>query len=142
VLGGVGAALAVVGWTDVASGLVPVRLGNTDWEFGVLGGAIDALPLGTLGVGLVAAAAATHGARRTLALAAAVCVGVVGALLCALTLYLLSAPAVWGAVAPGVRGQLAVAVGKTALAATAYLSLYVWLGVFAVRAFRRARRGG
>lgn len=138
VLGVLGAALALAGWTDVALGLLPARPGNPDWEFGAISATLDAMPLGTLGLGLAAAALTARGARRTLAAVAVFAWLVVAALVVGILLYALSAPAVWRAAPPAVHPQLMLAMAKAGVLAAAYLSFYLWLGVHCRRAARRS----
>lgn len=137
VLAALGAALALVGWTDVVLGTLPFRPGNPDWEFGVVSATLDAMPLGTLGLGLMAAALSARGARRWLLGLTAVAWAVVAALVIAVLLYALSVPPVWRAVAPALHGQVMLAIAKAGVLATAYLCFYCWLGVHCRRAARR-----
>lgn len=137
VLAVLGAALALAGWTDVVLGTLPLRPGNADWEFGVVSSSLDAMPLGTLGLGLLAAALAVRGARRLLTAVAVVSWLVVAALGVAVLLYALAAPAVWRAAPPAVHPQVLVAMGKAGVLAAAWLCFYLWLGVHCRRAARR-----
>lgn len=140
VVAALGCVLALAGWTDLLLGLFPARPGNPDWEFGAVSRLIDALPLGTLGLGALAAAAAARGRAGTLRALSWAAWGVVLGLLAVLALYALAAPVVWRAVAPPVRPPLAAAMSKTAVMAVGYLVFYAWLGRFARRAALRGAR--
>lgn len=140
VVAALGGLMAVLGWTDVLLGLLPPRPGNTDWEFGAVSTALDAMPLGTLGVGLLAAALTARGGRRgLLGLAVAGWVVALG-LVAAVGLYALAAPVVWRAAPPPLHGQVALAMTKTAVLAAGYLAFHLWLGVHCRRAARRPER--
>lgn len=134
VLGGV---LALIGWTDVVLGTLPWQPGSPDWEFGVVSTTLDAMPLGTLGLGLAAAALAVRGARRRLAALSVLAWLVCAALVVAALLYALSAPPVWRAAPPALHPQLALAMARAGVLAAAYLCFYSWLGVHCRRAARR-----
>lgn len=132
-----GAALAVVGWTDILLGLFPFQPGNPDWEFGVVSASLDAMPLGTLGLGLAVAALTARGARRTLGALSFFAWAVVVGLAAGAVLYALAAPAVWRAAPPAVHPQVLLAMGKAGVLATVYLCFHLWLGVHCRRAARR-----
>ena len=51
---GVGVVLSIAGWTDVALSYWPSRFGYTELEFGTVAQTFDAMPLPTLGLGLLA----------------------------------------------------------------------------------------
>lgn len=138
IVGVVGVGLAVIGWTDVATGLLPFSVGNPDWEFGAISTAIDSMPLATIGLGVAAAAAVAH-SRRTALTFLSVFVGlVVLFLMAAIVLYGLSVPVIFKAVPPQMNAQVIVAVTKTSLLAVTYLVLYG----FIARHVWRARKPG
>ena len=68
VLGWVGLALVVAAVGMIASVYVPARFGNVDWEFGVVGESLVAMPLLTVGLGACLAAAVAR--QRSLVLLA------------------------------------------------------------------------
>jgi hypothetical protein len=61
----VGAAFVILGFTDIALAWYPVRFGNPDWEFAIIGGTMSALALPHLGMYLVLASAISRGQRGT-----------------------------------------------------------------------------
>lgn len=134
VLGGV---LALIGWTDVLLGTLPWQPGSPDWEFGVVSSSLDAMPLGTLGLGMAAAGLTARGARRRLAALGVLAWALTAAVGVASLLYALSAPPVWRAAPPTVHTQLALAMARAGVLALTYLCFYTWLGVHCRRATRR-----
>src|SRR5947207_11355688 len=62
-----GLVLSLAGWVDVLLFYWPQRFGESEWEFGVISQTIDALPLPTLGLVLLALALRAMPERRNLA---------------------------------------------------------------------------
>ena len=62
-----GIVLSLAGWADVLLFYWPSRFGESEWEFGVISQTIDALPLPTLGMVLLAVALRAMSERRALA---------------------------------------------------------------------------
>ena len=134
-LAALGTALGLIGWVDVLLNFYPLQIGNPDWEFGTTSVAIDSLPLGTIGVGLIVTQAVLGRGTWTLRLLALACFAVVAGLVGMLGLYALALPAVWQAAGP-MQGPLSLAVAKTGTLALVYLSLYGVLGSVAWRCAR------
>jgi len=59
-----GIALCVAGWVDLGFFWWPLGLGNPDWEIGTIGQTIDSLPVGTVGLMLLALAIRNMGWSR------------------------------------------------------------------------------
>lgn len=138
VLAWIGAALAVVGWLDWALIWFPLDFGNPQWEFGNISASIDALPLGTLGLGLIAASVVARGGRWTPRV-----LGVLFALgslllLGLLVIYLLDVPLALRSVQPQMRSVLRLAMMKTVVSALVYAVLYGGLAFLTLRRARRA----
>ncbi len=63
ILGWFGLLLLLIGLGDVASNLYKPSFGSAEWEFATIGRALGALPLLTMGLGVVAASLAARGVR-------------------------------------------------------------------------------
>lgn len=136
-----GAALAIVGLTDVGLLWFPARWASVDWEFGTISGVVDGLPLATIGIGLVTAAAIA-GLRRKLVLAMGVVEVVIAVLLILmLVVYVLDVPVALRAVDVQLRPTLKKAILKTGSMAIVYVVLYLSLGTSAVRRYRALPKG-
>jgi hypothetical protein len=136
-----GAALAVVGWTDVALLWYPARWASVDWEFGTISGVVDGLPLGTIGLGLVTAAAIARSRRRWLLTLGIVELIVALLLLLMLVIYVLDVPVVLRAVDPQLKDTVKKAIVKTGWMAVVYVILYLTIGISAVRRVRATSKG-
>jgi len=134
-----GAGLALIGWTDVLLVWLPFRPTSPEWEFGAISATFAGMPLGTLGLGILTAATAALGWRRSLR-ALAVLFWVLSAIIVVLTfIYALDAVVAWRG-APAQAGPvLKLAVLKSAVFAMVYMALYPLLGVLAWRSSRRLR---
>src|SRR4051812_23372089 len=67
----VGIAVAVVGVIDLAMLFFPAQWASLDWEFGTLSAVVQGMPLVTLGIGMMCAAAVANGwllTRRLMAI--------------------------------------------------------------------------
>jgi hypothetical protein len=132
----VGAGITIVGLIDLSLLFFPARFANLDWEFGTISGLFDAMPLMTLGIGLMSAAAVANGwtGTRRLVVVLALVMTVVVALLG--TIFALDVPAVLKAVEPGMRPSIKRASLKTGLMSLTYFVLYLALGVWTWRRLR------
>lgn len=63
-LGWIGLAFAILGFTDIALGWYPTAFGNAEWEFGTISGSLNALAIPMLGLYLALAAAIARGKRN------------------------------------------------------------------------------
>jgi hypothetical protein len=134
--------LGCVGWFDVVLMWYPLRLADLQWRFGTASGTFDALPLGTIGFGLVMAAAIALGWRRALA-GGAVFAGLVGvALLAVAVMYGLGLPVVLRGLADdNARAFISRAVTKTVVFAVLYVVLYFTVGWLLWRRLRSGEEG-
>ncbi|MEQ1858198.1 MAG: hypothetical protein ABL963_17225 [Longimicrobiales bacterium] len=134
-----GLCLAVVGWTDIALLWWPLDFGNAEWEFASVGAHVMGMPLGTLGLVLIAAGALGRGWR-------AATVGVAGAsalvtlsLVGLGALYATVVPVALAGTPPELRTVLYKALIKTVVYVVSYLALYSWLAVYLFRAAKSRR---
>jgi len=140
VLAGCGLAIAVVGWFDLALLWYPLRFGDAEWEFGTISAHLNGLPLGTLGLALVAAAALAGGKRRTARALAVLCLLIVVSLLAAGLIYLLDVPVVWRAAnSPAIQHVVKKAMLKAGIFAATYFVFYAWLALILWRGSRVTR---
>ena len=132
----VGLAMAVVGWTDVGLLWYPLHLGDPEWEFGTISACLDGMPLGTIGLGLLAAGAIGCGWRwPTRAIAVASGLVTVGTFTIAV-IYLLDVPVALRGTAPPVRTAIEKAMLKAGVFSMTYLLFYTWLAWFLWRRTR------
>lgn len=138
-LGGMGAAFALIGGLDLALTWYPFNLGNPEWEFGTVTSTLDGMPVYALGLALLLAAGAA-GRRPWVVRGAAVLVLLtVLAILAAAFLYATTIPmALKGVENPLMRLGLQKAILKTAAQALVYPVALAWI---AVGAWRHAARG-
>jgi hypothetical protein len=132
----IGIALAVIGFINLALLFFPPRWASLDWEFGTLSGIVDGLPLVTIGVGAMCAAAVANGwvlTRRLMALLTilmALLMAVVG------VMFALDVFAVLKVVQPAMKPTIKLAAVKTSLSSLTYFALYLALGVWTWRRLR------
>ncbi|MGH7679157.1 MAG: hypothetical protein ACRENU_11865 [Gemmatimonadaceae bacterium] len=125
---GLGATLAVVGWTDLALLWWPPRFGNAAWEFGTIGAHIAGMPLATIGTGLLSAAAIGRGWRRMARVLSIVSLLIAAATAALMVFYALDIAPAWRGVSEAARPALVKAVLKTSVFAVVYAATYIWLG--------------
>ncbi len=136
-----GGVLAAVGLLDLGLLYVPSHFGSAEWEIGTLSQTLDALPLTTVGLALLALGVRARGGSRLWTRAFATLLASVAVLcLVALVLLALDIPpalaAVRRAAAHGSTAQLALVssglkrgIGKAALFAICYALAYGWMAV-------------
>lgn len=136
-LGWFGIALAAIGLGQAAIYFVPPAFGSPEWEFGTLAQVLGSLPLPTMGLAAMLAAAVALGARRSL-VALAVLLAVLGlAVLIGLAVF-------WSVVPMAVRGAPEMAAGairqtvaRSTLSGLGFGLLYLFAAVVAVRQRKR-----
>lgn len=134
-----GLMLLVAGWLDIALLWYPPRLGEADWEFGIIAQSLDAMPLPTMGLLLTATALLLGRARWAVWLAFAAFVVVALWLLAMGVLFALDVPQALAAVARDAR--LGPGVKRVLLKAVVFLASYTaGYAAAAVLLWRRARR--
>ncbi len=139
----VGLGIAIVDLLDVALMFMPPKWSSLEWEFGTIGTMFESLPLLTLGVGMMAAAAMASQWKRIRL------VVVILSFLMSLAILILGAvfaldfaPMLRAAPDPNQAYALKVGSLKTGLDAVIYFLLYLALGVWTWRRTRRTRAGG
>jgi len=151
-----GAVLAIAGIVDVAPLYWPLRFGDAEWEFGAIAQTLNAMPLPSLGLALVAVGVWARGGRpiwcRALAitfLGAAAVVTLLG------IIFLLDVPVALRALAratavarqrgvtpnPGVASGLHRGIAKAVAFAAIYVLGYATIGLTMWRGVRRTLRG-
>lgn len=136
-----GFALAVAGWVDVGLFYYPSHFGSPDWEFGTIAQTLDAMPLPTLGLALVAIGIRVRGGALVWTRGMAVVLGIV-ALLClaALVLFALDIPLALKAMqhtatqansppAAIVSSGLKRGMAKVIVFSVCYTAAYAWMSV-------------
>jgi len=150
-----GIVLAVAGLVDVGLFYWPLRFGDAEWEFGTIAQTLDALPLPTLGLVLIAVGLWARGGRPLWTRATAV-VFLLAALLVAIlgAIFLLDVPVALKALAraaaaakehgavpnPLVSSGLKRGIAKAAVFAVTYVAGYATIGVSLWRGVRRSLR--
>ncbi len=136
----VGGLLGLAGLADVVLLWVPLHLGRPEWEFGTASATFDALPLATLGIGVLLAAALAKGWRKAALVGSVAALAVAVVSLGVLILFALDVPMAWKGVGEQFRSQLAKATVKTAFMGVLYIMLYAVAGWISLRRVTRAKR--
>src|SRR5262249_27482403 len=137
----VGWALTIVGIADITLLYFPARLASVDWEFGTISGTIDGMPLVTIGLSAVTAAAAARGRRGGLRTASILQLLATMVLLTLLAVYASDIPVALRAVEPALQPTLQKAIIKTVFMGGVYDVLYLSLGVWTWRRSRSTSKG-
>ena len=133
-----GAALAIVGGTDLFLLLFPPHFGDSQWEFVIVSNVVDAMPVPTVGLTLLAVAASERPIHR-LARALAIVAGVVVLVLLALgVVYLLDVPVALRMTPPQMKTPVYRALLKSGVFGATYVAYYTWLAVYIWRRGRVA----
>ena len=125
-----GAAVAVIGWTDLALLWYPLNFGSPEWEFGTISAHLDGMPLGTLGVVTLSLGVMGRGWRRTTRGLAVIFMAIAAALLGVFAVYWLDVPVALRGVAPQLLPTIKIAIVKATVFAVTYTALYSWLAVY------------
>ncbi len=136
-LGWAGLTFAVVGGLDVALTWYPSHFGSSEWEFGTVTASLNGLPLYTMGMALMLAAAIARGRRRAVRIVAAAFMVTAIAIVFAASLWATNVPiAVQSVTDPEVKTGLTKAIVKTWAQAIVYPVGFAWI---AIRAWRHSR---
>lgn len=122
-----GAALAIIGATDVALLWFPVRFGNAEWEFATVSATLESLPLAAFGFGLLAAGAIVRKGKASLYFLATIFILLTLLVLGSTGLFALDIPLAYKAAPEALKGQLRQHFLKTAVLALSYLFLFGYL---------------
>lgn len=131
-----GAALALVAWTDLTLLWFPLRFGSPEWEFGTIAAHFDGMPLATIGLLALIIGAAGRGwwlATRVLAIVLLV---LAVAFLAVFVIFLLDIPLALQGAAVELRPAITRAVVKASVYALTYVALYGWLAWYVWRRTR------
>lgn len=132
-----GLTIAVVGWIDLVLLWLPLRIGDSNWEFGTLSTHFSSLPLGTIGVSLLAAGTIGKGWRWATRSLAALSFLVLLSTVAALVLLLLNIPLALRAAPVPAQPIMKAAILKSLVFGATYLAFYSWLGWYLLVAPRR-----
>lgn len=135
-----GLLLCLVAAIDLGFVWFPLRFGNGEWELVNSGRTFDAMTLPTVGLVLLAVAAALRGSRWLFGAVAAVATLLLLCLLLAAGLYALNVPVALGAVPDQAKSALVRSMVRTALLMSLYLPMYGWFSWFTWRRFGAAKR--
>lgn len=126
-------ALAIVGWVDLAILWWPPQFGNPQWEFVIITNFLDALPVATMGVTLVALGAVAR-SWRGLVITTAVAAALLAAVIVALTIiYVLDLPLAVQSTPAAMKSVIYRTMLKSGAFAATYMAFYGWLAWFAWR---------
>src|SRR5690606_16937219 len=117
-----GAALALIGWTDVLLVWLPFRPTSPEWEFGAISATFAGMPLGTLGLGILTAAAAARGWRRALRVLAVLFWILTATIIALAVIYALDVLVAWRGAPPQVAPVLKISVIKSTVFAVVYMA--------------------
>ena len=130
----VGLALVIVGGQDLVLALIPLRIGNPEWEFGTVTAMLNGMPAMTMGLALVLGGAAARGIRWLMRVAAVLLFVLAAAILAGFTLYALTIPiALSASNNPVIVLGLKKAIARTAVQAVVYPFTFVVMGIAAIR---------
>lgn len=133
-LGWVGLVLIVIGGQDLLLALIPLKVGNPEWEFGTVTAALNGMPVLSMGLALVLGWAAVSGRKWLLRTVAVVLLLLAAVVLVAFTLYALTVPmALKSVTQPDIELGLQKAIAKTAVQAVLYPLVFVAMGIAAFR---------
>jgi len=134
-----GAALTIVGGTDLGLMVLPPRFGNVEWEFAIVGNVLDAMPVPTVGLTLLALAAFERPVvwlARVLSIVAAVGVLLILGLG---ALYVMDIPVAMKMTPPQYKTAVYRALLKSGIFGVTYVAYYSWLAVYAWKRSRTMR---
>ena len=119
-----GTALTLVGAIDVLLLWWPFRLGSVEWEFATVGATFNALPLLTIGIGILAITAVVRDSkwlrRALMTLSLLLCLALIGIAI----LYVLTLPVAWRGSPPAARTALIRLMVKTTLYSGIYVVMF------------------
>lgn len=133
-----GLAVTLVGLADLALLWLPLSFGDTEWEFATIGAHVIGMPLPTVGLTLMAAAAVATASRKWTSALSVASVLIVLTLACLAVLYGFAAQVAMSVNPPQVLPLIREAVVKTAVFLTVYALYFGWLGYYL---FRMTRAG-
>jgi hypothetical protein len=138
-LGGFGLVLTLIGVGQLILYLYPaMAFGTPEWEFGASAQLLGALPLPTIGLAALFAAAAGSANRGGLIALAVVLSLLAIAVFAMLTLFWLVVPVALQAIPAHMREPIYQTMGRTTLSGVGFGILYLWAAGRAVRQVKRS----
>ena len=137
VLGRFGVVLGIIGFADFALVFYPGRFGDPTWEFAAVDAAFSSLPVFTLGLALMLAAALARGFVRQVRVLAVVCVVLAVAIMALMLLYATNVPLALRLSPPEVLPGIYKSIVRTVLMAIVFGIGFVVAGI---TAWRRTRK--
>lgn len=138
----VGLTLTLVGWADVILTWYPPRWASLEWELGTISSTFDALPLGTLGLAMVAAGLVARAQLQAARVEAVVVAVVTLLLVILLVLFALDVPPALRVANPAIRSALKKSLLKTGFIAVLYVVTYAAMTRWLWKASRVGTRKG
>jgi hypothetical protein len=126
----VGAALLMIGVTDLAMLFYPARFASIDWEFGTISGFIDGLPVTTIGFSAMVVAATARGWMKWRRLLGVLALLMAMTVLVLVAIFIMDAPAAFRAVNPAMKQSLGKAIIKSVSMGVIYVCLFATQGVW------------
>ncbi len=127
ILAGMGAVFALVSLVDVGLSFYPLNFGQADWEFGTATAVMENLPVGTVGIGLMAVAGLGKRADWMIKLAVAAGIALILVVaLCAVMFGRNIAEAVRAVTEPVLREGLKESMIRTTVQLVGYLGALGW----------------
>jgi hypothetical protein len=134
VMAWVGLALVVVTATDFTLALVPLNVGDPEWEFGTVTAILNGMPAMAMGLAMLVASAAARGNRWQMRTLAVVLFVVSALMLAGVTLYALTVPiALRMTTHPVAEFGLKKAILRTVVQAVIYPLTFTAMGIAAIR---------
>lgn len=134
---GVGWVLFAVGLVDVVLAWYPARTANAAWEFGAVERSVASLPVMTIGLALVAAAAVLTERRRITGLVAALGLGLGLTIVVVYLLYVADAPVALRMAMPEAAPGIRKSIVRVTFMAVAFSGLFFGIGGSVIRHLRR-----
>jgi hypothetical protein len=128
-----GMLLTIVALTDMLLVLYPLRVGQPEWEFGVVDLTFSNLPLLSIGLAAMLGSALARGSRWQIRTMAAALILLTLVLVSAYALFLLNVPLALKAAPPPVLPGVKKAILKTSVFAVVFASAYLISGIAALR---------
>jgi hypothetical protein len=140
-LGWFGVFMAVIGLGQLGLYFFPATgFGSPEWEYGASAQMIGALPLPTVGLAAMVAAAFATGSRRGLMGLGVLLVLLAVAVFAALALFWSVAPMAVRATPEQAEGAIKQTIARTTLSGFGFGFLYLWAAFVAIRQVRRSSR--
>ena len=125
-----GIAISIVGWTDLVLLWFPLHFVSPEWRFGTISGHFDGMPLGTLGLTILAVGLLGKGWRIPALVMVTLLALVALDLLVISIIYLRDAPVALQSTPSEMQSVLKKAMLKAGVFAVTYTCFYAWLAWF------------